>query len=123
MRDAAARGHPVHLARPDHLLDAEAVAMRDFSAEEIADGGEADMRVRPDVGLAELFGRQVQRPGMVEEDERPDHAPLAERQDAADGKATAEIGASRVDDEIEHRPVKPEDRAGAGRASAGSLGR
>jgi hypothetical protein len=38
---------------------------------------------------------------MVEEDERPDHLPLAMRQRAAHRKAVAEIAGARHDDQIE----------------------
>jgi len=42
-------GHPVHLARRDGDLGADAIAMGDLAVEQVGDGGEADMRVRPDV--------------------------------------------------------------------------
>ena len=37
VRDAFSRGHPVHLARPDDLLHAQAVAMCNGSGKKIAD--------------------------------------------------------------------------------------
>src|SRR3546814_8125416 len=51
-----------------------------------------DMRMRSDIGVAKLIGRQMQRTGMIEEDERPDHAALPKGQNALDGKAAAKIG-------------------------------
>src|SRR3546814_6301377 len=69
MGDAAAGGHPVHLAGANSLLGAEAVAVHEPAVEQIADGGEHDMRMRSDIGVATLIGRQLQRTGMIEETE------------------------------------------------------
>src|SRR3546814_16221394 len=66
------------LAGTNDLLDAQAVAMRDPSLEQVADGRESDVGMRPDIRVAKLVGRQVQGAGMIEEDERPDHAALPE---------------------------------------------
>jgi hypothetical protein len=52
VHDAAARGHPVHLARADHLLGAEAVAMHDLAVEEVRDRREPDVRMRAHVDAA-----------------------------------------------------------------------
>ncbi len=57
------------------LHGAEAVAMLDRAVEQIGDGGEVDVRVRPDVHA--LARRQPRRAELVDEDERPDHRPLA----------------------------------------------
>src|SRR5918993_3103928 len=43
MRDATACGHPVNLARPDRLLETQAVTMRDLAFKQISDGGKPDM--------------------------------------------------------------------------------
>src|SRR3546814_1001945 len=64
-----------------------------------------DMRMRSDIGVAKLIGRQMQRPGMIEEDERPDHAALPKGQNALDSKAAAKIGLARVDPQIRHYDV------------------
>src|SRR3546814_6667615 len=64
-----------------------------------------DMRMRSDIGVAKLIGRQMQRTGMIEEDERPDHAALPKGQNALDGKAAAKIGLARVDHQIWHDDV------------------
>src|SRR3546814_4284456 len=63
------------------------------------------MRMRSDIGVAKLIGRQMQRTGMIEEDERPDHAALPKGQNALDGKAAAKIGLARVDHQIWHDDV------------------
>ena len=49
---------------------------RDLALEQIGDGGEADVRMRPHVDAARDAGREVHRPHVVEEHERADHAPL-----------------------------------------------
>ena len=49
MRDAAARRHPVHLAGAYRLFGADAVAMHDLSFEQVADGRQADVRMRPHI--------------------------------------------------------------------------
>src|SRR3546814_6060123 len=64
-----------------------------------------DMRMRSDICVAKLIGRQMQRTGMIEEDERPDHAALPKGQNALDGKAAAKIGLARVDHQIWHDDV------------------
>src|SRR5690606_13725439 len=102
MGDAAPGRHPVYLAGPDDLLDAETVAMGDLPAEEIAYRRKADMRMRLDIGIADFFRRQVHRARMIHEDERPDHAPLAEWQDAGDLETAAKAGLARIDDQIQH---------------------
>ena len=93
MHDAAARRHPVHFARLDRRRGAEAVAVHDLAVEQIGDGGEPDMRMRPHV--EPVAGAELGRPEMVEEDERPDHARARRRQRAAHREAVAEIDRAR----------------------------
>ena len=57
------------------------------------------MRVRAHVHA--LAGDELHGAEMIEEDERPDHLPLAVRQRAPDRKAVAEVAGARHDDEIE----------------------
>ena len=99
MRDAAARRHQVHGAGLDLLDVALAVAVHDRAVEQIGDGGKPDMRVRAHVHA--LAGDELHRPEMIEEDEGPDHLPLAVRQRAPHHEAIAEIAGARHDDEIE----------------------
>src|ERR1700734_190423 len=94
MHDAAPGGHPVHRAGPDRHRGAEAVAMHDLAVEQVGDGGEPDMRVRPHVDA--VAGLEHRRPEMVEEDERPDHARTPRRQRAMHLEA-AEIDRARYD--------------------------
>ena len=47
--NAAACGHQVYFTGANYLLYAQAVAVRYLSAEEVADGGKADVGMRQDV--------------------------------------------------------------------------
>ena len=109
MGDAAPGDHPVQRAGTDDLVGAGAVAVMEVAAIEVGDGAEADMRVRPDVDA--LSGQELGRPGLVEEDERPDHLPLRRRQGAPDLEA-AEVAGARNDERLDR--VEP-DLVGAAR--------
>ena len=80
MGDAATGRHPVDLTGPDGLHRADAVAMHDLALDQPGQGGETDMRVRPDIQPPAR--RQHGRAEMIEKHERPDHAALARRQGA-----------------------------------------
>ncbi len=92
-------GHQVHRAGLDLLDVALAVAVHDAAVEQIGDGGEPDMRMRPHVHA--LAGHELHRAEMVEEDEGADHLPLAMRQRAPHLEAVAEVAGARHDDELE----------------------
>ena len=98
MHDAAAGGHQVHVARMNRDGAAEAVAVHDLAVEQERDGGEPDMRMRPHVDA--LAGAEFDRPEVIEEDERADHAAAHMRQCAAHREA-AEVDAARHDDEVD----------------------
>jgi hypothetical protein len=98
--DAAPRGHPVHLARRDDLVVAQAVAVVDLALEQVGDGGQPDVRVRPHVHA--LPRQEVSRAHVVQEDEGPDHAALVEGQDAPDLQPAAEVLLPGFDDEFDH---------------------
>ncbi len=68
--------------------------MHDLAVEQVGDGGEPDMRVRPHVDA--VAGLEHGRPEMVEENERPDHARMPRRQRAMHLEA-AEIDRARHD--------------------------
>ncbi len=72
----------IRLTAPGRIgsAGAETVAMHDFAVEQIGDGGEPDMRVRPHVDA--VAGAEHRRSEMIEEDERPDHARARRRQRA-----------------------------------------
>ena len=97
MRDAAAGDHPVHFFGLDSLDNAHAVTMHDFARKQIGDGGEADVRMRPDIDGLRKPGREVLGADVIEEDERPDHVPACERQYPSDFEP-AEIPPPLVDD-------------------------
>src|ERR1700742_2046662 len=99
MGDAASGGHQVHRTRLDLLDVALAVAVHDAAVEQIGDGGEPDMRMRPHVHA--LAGDELHRAEMIEEDERANHLPFAVWQGASHDKAVAEIASARHDDRLE----------------------
>ncbi len=105
MCDALAGDHPVDLARTDLLRKAEAVAMRDRAAVEIRHRGKADVGMRLHIELARDARREFQRPHMVEKYERAHHAAIAERKDASDFEAAAQVAGSSIDKEFNHRAV------------------
>ena len=100
MHDAAAGGHPVHLAGADRHRGAETIAVHDLAVEQVADRGEPDMRVRPHV--QPLAAAEFGRAEMVEKDEGADHARAHRRQGTAHGEAVAEVR-STGDDHIGER--------------------
>src|SRR5580704_8294977 len=94
MHDAASGRHPIDRAGPDRQRSAEAVAVHDLAVEQIGDGREPDMRMRPDVDA--IAGAEYCRSEMVEEDERPHHARARRRQRAVHLEA-AEVDRTRYD--------------------------
>ena len=78
--DAFACRHPVHLARVDHLVGADAVAVLKLALIKVSDGAQPDMRMRAhiDAALVDELGRSH----LVEEDERTDHLAVGGRQSA-----------------------------------------
>jgi hypothetical protein len=81
MGDAVAGHHPVDRAGLDPGIGAEAVAVVHPAAEQVADGGQPDMRVRTHIHAAR--GQELGRAHLVEEDEGADHLPLRRGQRAA----------------------------------------
>jgi hypothetical protein len=98
--NAAACGHPVDVAWADRLGIAQAVAVENAALEQERHRGETDMRMRPHFH-AVAARRHHNRPEMIEKDERPDHAPLGARQDAAHGKAGTELAGAALDQELD----------------------
>ena len=90
MGDAVAGGHQIDRARLDRREGAERIAMVDRAGEQIGDGGEVDVRVRPHVDA--LAGRQLRRAHLVEEDERADRRALAMGQGAMDLEPAEIVG-------------------------------
>ena len=76
--------------------------MHDLAGEQIGDGRQSNMRMRAHIGAARKTGRKINRAHVIEEDERPDHAPLGEGQHAADLEAVAEFATPLFDDHLNH---------------------
>jgi len=91
--DAAPRRHPVDGAGLDPLDHAGRVAVHDGALEEIGERRQADVRMRPDVVVRARL--DVDRPEVVEEDERPDRTPRRRREQAANHQAAAEVARLR----------------------------
>jgi len=87
--DAAASRHPVHRAGLDPLDDAGRIAVHDRALEQVGQRRQADVGVRPHVVVR--AGRNVDRPEVVEEDERADGAPVRGRKQPAHHEAAAEV--------------------------------
>jgi hypothetical protein len=60
--------------------------MLDRALEQISDGGEIDVRMGPNVHA--LASRKASGAELIDEDERPDHRPLARGQAAVDLEGT-----------------------------------
>ena len=99
--DAAAGRHPVHFARPDRLFHGGAVAVHDLAVEQISDGGQADVRVRQNIGLGRQSGRQILRPHAIKEDIWPHHAAARVGQHAP-YLESANAAGTRRDDLFDH---------------------
>jgi hypothetical protein len=86
MYDAATRGHKIHRAAPNRLLETETVSMDDLALEQIRDRGKPDVRVRPN--LYSLSRWKFGRPDVVEKYERSDHAARFRRQHPTNTETT-----------------------------------
>src|SRR5690606_41217977 len=58
------------------LLVTQAVAVHDLTREQVAHGGQADMRMRADIKAAVSARLQFNWPHMIEKDKRPHHTAL-----------------------------------------------
>jgi hypothetical protein len=74
--------------------------VQDLALEEIGDGGQADVRVGPDVDA--LAGQEVRGPHVIQEDEGTHHPPLGEGQHAADLQTIAQVLATPFEDHLDH---------------------
>src|SRR5665213_2883528 len=80
MHDAAARGHPLHIARAKRAAIAEAVAMLDSAVQDISDRFDAAMRMPGKAG--QIVGRFVVAE-IVEQQKRVSLRRFAETESAA----------------------------------------
>ena len=95
MHDAAARRHPLHVARAEHALVAEAVAVIDLAGQHISDRLDAAMRMPGKAGLV-LVGIVVAE--IVQQQERIELLGVAEAEGAAQMHAGAFHGRLGLDD-------------------------
>src|SRR5215469_3755841 len=95
VRDAAARGHPVHLTGTNGLLHAGRVAVHDLAGKQVGDRGKSDVRMRSNIRCTRQSLRQVNRTEMIEEYEGAHHPTLRVRQHSPDLEV-AEIAAPLV---------------------------
>ena len=93
VHDAAARGHPLHVAGAERAAIAEAVAVIDGAGEHIGDGLDAAMRMPRKAG--EVVGRAVVAE-IVEQQERIELGGFAEAEGAAQLDAGAFDGRLRL---------------------------
>ena len=94
--DAAAGGHPVDVAGPDHLVGAQGVAVADRPVPEEGHRGQADVRMRTHVQAT--AGLEYHWPHVVDEHERADAARLQGGDGAADPEAVAQVMLAWRDD-------------------------
>ena len=101
MRDAAACDHPVHFARTDRLLGAEAVAVHDLAFEQISDCRQTDVRMRPYVHGSRDSAWEIDRAQVIEKNEGSNHTSTRVGEHASDFKS-AEVLAPLIDHGLEH---------------------
>ena len=99
VQDAAARGHPLHVAGAQRAAVAQAVAVVDRAGEHVGDGLDAAVRVPGEARL--VVGRPVVAE-VVEQQERVVLAGVAEAEGAAQADAGAFHGRAGLDDAL-HR--------------------
>ena len=96
MHDARACGHPLDVARAQHAAVARRVLVLELALQHVSDGLEAAMRM---IGRADrLAGAVVDRPHLVEQQERIDHVQSRGRDRPAHDEACPLALAVRGDD-------------------------
>src|ERR1700722_10718732 len=98
MSNAAPRGHQVHCAGRDFHRIALAVAMENASLEQVSDGRQPDMGMRPNIHP--VAGEKLRGAHLVEKNEGPNHLAPTMRKRAANRKS-AKIAHSGHDHEVE----------------------
>jgi hypothetical protein len=97
VHDAAARGHPLHVAGAERALVAQAVAVVDGAGQDIGDGLDAAVRVPGKAG-AVVVGPVVAE--IIEQQERIEFTGLAKTEGAAQLDAGALHGGLGLDDPL-----------------------
>src|ERR1700747_2142366 len=91
MHKATSCRHPIHSAGSDWHHSAKAVPVDYFAVKQICDGSEVDVRMWADINT--LSDTKLDRPHMVEENERADHFPHPRRQHASNLETAKIAGA------------------------------
>ncbi len=81
-------------------MESQAVAVQHLTVEEVGDGRQADVRVRPHVYALARF--EFGGAHVVQEDEGPHHPPFRVGQHPLHFQTAAEIPAASFDDPFEH---------------------
>src|SRR5690606_9251552 len=102
VRDAFAGGHPIHFARRYHLLHAEAVAVGNLAAEDIAHRREADMWVWQYIQAGCRRCGDGDGPTVIHEDKRTHHPPKLVGKDALYSEAFGDFGRPGRYNDIKH---------------------
>ena len=100
--------HPVDRAGLDALHGAQAVPVHHRAFEQIGDGREADVRMRPHVVV--VAGTRGDRPEVVEEHERADRLPRESGQQPAHREAAAQVLVARRQQKLWTGMVAPTGR-------------
>jgi hypothetical protein len=95
VRDAAPRGHQVHLAGADDLPVAQAVVVQHLALDHPREGLQADVRMRPHAHAGTR--RETRWPCMVEKTPCAHRASRGAGQHARDRETAAEVGMTRRD--------------------------
>ena len=85
MGNAAPRGHPIHRARTDGLLEAQTVAVDDLTLDHVCDRRQADVRVGAHIQAATR--RKLARAQVIEKAKRPQMLACERGQNPRNGKA------------------------------------
>ena len=75
--------------------------MDDLAREEIGDRGKPDMRMWQDIRFARQAFGQIDRPHVIEENERSHHTPFPKRQNAPD-REISDVALPLINDEFDH---------------------
>src|SRR5262249_36557155 len=95
MHNSTTGSHQVDLAGPNGQCRPEAIAMRDLTIEQVGDGRETDMRMRPDVDPVPR--EKLCWSHLIEENEWSDHLALRGGKRASDLEI-AKVAGARHDD-------------------------
>src|SRR5699024_306746 len=96
MGNAASCHHPVHLARPDFLLETQTVPVGERTLIQIGNSRQPDMRMRQHIKLTRNTRSQLQWSHVVKKHNEANRAALAMRQKPPDHKSAAQVAAAAI---------------------------